>query len=508
MSANPGNDPIIRFPATAAPSSGVGASGREQPSPHSREAEEGVIGGLLAWPERFVEVRRLLPGGARDFHVDRLQQYYGVIEALLGRGELVTSVTVANALGGDLTEVWAEAVTLEQVATYPDKLLSDARVVAAKARRRRAIDLARSLVHDAYLEPSDEAFHVTVAAIVEGLASDRDRSEQGSRFRLRPLSSLRDLERAPMLDPELRLRTDQLGLIYARENVGKSAIVLARMALLASQGRHVIYVCGEGLSGILDRLDAIIATYGYDAAEVERCFHLVDESPQFVSHADVGELISEAQALEEEVALIVFDTLATATEGQNENAPEVMTAVIGGVRRVMRTLGCAALLVHHAGKDAEKGPRGHSSLPSGIDMSYEVSLTLKPNVVQLLCRKARYDARGWKLFYELRPITLDAYGDTSAIVALPSLERPEGGAELESAGPTLHPSDHQTLRALATLKSGMLYSAWVREAGLPPFNVPPSTAKASIPRLLAAGRVTKDAKTNIYSVLAPLPDET
>ena len=477
-------------------------AGMDLPSPHNREAEEGLIGCVLQYPDKLAEVERILVAGARDFYGDRHQVIFAAIQALASEVVAIDPVTVANKLGGDFTATWSELLALAEIAPHPDAALDYAKIVADKARRRRDIDLARTLVHDAFLEPNEEAYAVTRMAFAEGVVFDRA-GETVSRFRARSLSDLRGRERAPLLDPELRLRTDQLALIYARENVGKSAYVLLRMARLAAAGKHVFYVCGEGLSGILDRIDGIIAAHTLDPAEVERCFHIIEESPQFMAPAEVRELIMEAQALTEPIALIVFDTLATATEGQNENAPEVMSAVTGGMRRIMRALDCAGILIHHSGKDSTRGARGHSGLGGAVDLSIEVTSEEGSDLIKLHCQKARYDEKGWDVFYQLRPITLDAHADRTTVVAYPTDERP---APDLGSGSKLTRNDRRMLEILGSLACGMRYGAWVAQAW-EVAQIPASTAKDSIRHLSAAKMVWKDASGMYTPSLVTEDDE-
>lgn len=461
----------------------------EMEEPFNREAEEMLIGILLGYPERLGETLGVLTTGARDFRVDRMREIFAAIQALDAEGQGVDAVTIANKLagsGGDFTATWAELMALEQCAPPPGMAHDYARIIADKARRRRDIHLARALVHDAYLEADEAAYAVTRASFAEGIAYDK---AQGaiSRFKARALSDLRNREHAPMLDPELHLRTDSLALIYAKENVGKSAYILYRMARLASEGKHVYYVCGEGLSGVIDRLDGIIAAHHLNSETLERCFHIVEESPQFMAREEIRELITEAQLLDDPIALIVFDTLATATEGQNENAPEVMSAVTGGMRRIMRELNCAGILIHHSGKDTTRGARGHSSLGGAVDLRIEVTGEEGSDLITLHCDKERYGARGWKLYYQLRGITLDDYGDHTAVVAFPTDERP---TPVDASGIKLTRNDRKMLAVLRSLTCGMRYGAWIAQAQEME-QIPASSAKDAIRRLVDAGLVAQ-----------------
>jgi hypothetical protein len=70
--------------------------------------------------------------------------------------------------------------------------------------------------------------------------------------------------------------------------------------------------------------------------------------------------------------LVVIDTLARAFGGGNENASEDMGAFITAAGAIQGRYDCALLVVHHAGKDATKGLRGHSSLLGAVDTELEI----------------------------------------------------------------------------------------------------------------------------------------
>jgi hypothetical protein len=64
--------------------------------------------------------------------------------------------------------------------------------------------------------------------------------------------------------------------------------------------------------------------------------------------------------------------LARAFGGGNENASEDMGAFITAAGAIQGRYECGLLVVHHAGKDATKGLRGHSSLLGAVDTELEI----------------------------------------------------------------------------------------------------------------------------------------
>lgn len=416
---------------------------------------------------------------------------------------LLDELTSAGRCAGDDT-FRDYAPTLQDVigADHSAALLDDdeyaTRIIQA-AKSVYALQELPSFIGSVYATSSGE-LNASLSGLQLGLGVFDDLladATGGSRFRLLTLNDLRKRDRAPLIIPEVRLRQQQLMLLFAKENTGKSAWLLLKLAETAASGQHIIYVCGEGLGGILNRLEAIIAAHRLDAEMIESHFHIIGEAPQFAAPEQIDEAIQQALAIDEPITVVALDTLATATEGQNENAPEVMSAATGGMRRLMRALDCAGILVHHTGKDATRGARGHSSLGGTVDLSVEITREDDSQVIVLRSAKARDTERFAPLAYELRPIALNEHADETAIVAFPGAETPAPQATPKSR---LTASDRKALDALQGMSSGMRYGAWISQMW-EIHQIPEATAKAAIRRLVGAGLVGKD-ENGMYHVLA------
>jgi putative DNA primase/helicase len=70
--------------------------------------------------------------------------------------------------------------------------------------------------------------------------------------------------------------------------------------------------------------------------------------------------------------VIFIDTLNRAAPGLDENSSQDMGRVLAGMKRLQELTGGLVLIVHHTGKDASKGLRGHSSLFAALDGAIEV----------------------------------------------------------------------------------------------------------------------------------------
>jgi hypothetical protein len=231
------------------------------------------------------------------------------------------------------------------------------------------------------------------SALPEARGLVRDRVALATEESARPLDESRRCETgrleyfwatasAPVLDRGCVIKgliaPNSLIVIYGESNSGKTYFAFGLAVDIAS-GRHwrgrkvekglVMYIAGEGEAGIKNRI----------AAHRERSL-LADGAPlaivrraaDFLATAgDVSDLIDLIAAAEtecgEKCSLIVVDTLSRAMAGADENSAEAMTTVIANADLVRRETGAAVAFIHHAGKDAARGARGHSSLRAAAD---------------------------------------------------------------------------------------------------------------------------------------------
>jgi hypothetical protein len=119
------------------------------------------------------------------------------------------------------------------------------------------------------------------------------------------------------------------------------------------------------------------------------------------------------------VGLIVIDTLNRVMPGGNENAPDDMSAFIGHADAIAKATGAFVLIVHHSGKDAAKGARGHSSLRAAVDTELELKRDGEVRVLTL--SKSREGEDGIQFAFRLEQVELgidDDFDPISSCVAV------------------------------------------------------------------------------------------
>ncbi|MFP5402589.1 MAG: AAA family ATPase [Gammaproteobacteria bacterium] len=175
------------------------------------------------------------------------------------------------------------------------------------------------------------------------------------------------------------LPLEGIAAIYGPTASGKSFLALDLLAAIAA-GREwfgyrvkaapVLYIALEGEHGISQRVRAHQTRHG--TADRMRFLAAPLDLRQPADRADI---ISAARAAGLAGGVLCIDTLAASAPGMDENASADMGEVIAGLKALQAELGGLVLAVHHAGKDASKGLRGHSSLLGALDAALEVSRT-------------------------------------------------------------------------------------------------------------------------------------
>ena len=136
----------------------------------------------------------------------------------------------------------------------------------------------------------------------------------------------------------------------------------------------VLYIAGEGHGGIGSRIKALKTHHKTPVgAPVYFLRRQVNLRSSKTDLQDLVNAIDDLKAIHDiNFELIIIDTLARAFGGGNENASEDMGAFITAAGAIQGRYECGLLVVHHAGKDATKGLRGHSSLLGAVDTELEI----------------------------------------------------------------------------------------------------------------------------------------
>jgi hypothetical protein len=331
---------------------------------------------------------------AETFHYRRHRVIFRAMTALADRGEPFDGVAVAVELErtgeldqaggklGVLAHSNAGGITLHSTPTYVTRVLD----LAA----RRADDLDA----DELKRHCRNGFSPDARLAIADRIKQRITATPG-RPSLRVLSTAELLTLPPptyLLEPYLV--RDTLAVLFGPSGTYKSFIAIDWACRIA-QHEPVLYVAGEGVSGIPRRVQAWMrAAATPDLPEIMWIPHSVD----LTQPSAVGELV---RGVFTRPALVVIDTMARNMTG-NENDPEDSGKVVHGCDTIRAQWGSTVLLLHHTGHTETNRERGHSSLIGAADTRIGVQRDL-PRQAILTCHKAKDDEPFRDVYLRLEP---------------------------------------------------------------------------------------------------------
>lgn len=218
-----------------------------------------------------------------------------------------------------------------------------------------------------------------------------------------------------------------LSMLYGPSNAGKAFVALDIAMHIAADkpwrglrvnGGPVLYIAAEGGAGIRNRLAAIkrdrpdMASAPFTLLPVVLDLHGHDDA------LAVCEIIPD-----EAPALVVIDTLARSMGAGDENTAKDAAMFVRNCDLLREATGAHVMVIHHTGKDEDRGARGSSALRAAVDNEIQVT-----SDCEILSRKQRDQEPPEPLHFKLRSVTLgmDEDGEpvTSAVVDATDAPRP------------------------------------------------------------------------------------
>lgn len=376
-------------------------------------------------------------------------------------GEGVATVTTASELTGDHAVAALSCRNLEPVARAIRHLLPRASLViladlgngTADARAAAAAVGARLISPDFGADRPEGATDFNDLAVLRGraialeqlnaagtgLASPADDSADPPAYldEVPPTGSAESPKRAGLkysitIARDFRVREDlayfikgiwdrdTFGVTWGPSGGGKS-FVTADMALHVVSGRTwcgrrvrrggVVYLGAEGPHSMERRFIAMASKAELDLSDLplailSGALHMLrDPDGTIAAVADAAQQLRALYGVED--VLLIVDTMARSAPGMDENGPEDMGAYVGACDRVRIELGIAVVVVHHAGKDLNRGARGHGALKAAADCELLIADH------QISIEKLRDGATGSAIPFTLHPVELarDLDGD-------------------------------------------------------------------------------------------------
>jgi hypothetical protein len=211
-------------------------------------------------------------------------------------------------------------------------------------------------------------------------------------------------------------------VVMGAANSGKTFVVLDLVLHIAAgqpwrgirtRKGLVVYIAAEGGHGFRNRLAAAKQRYPWaKGAPFLTIFDAVN-----LLNGDADAIVAAVKSAEAEAgepaAVVVLDTLARCMAGGDENSGQDMGKLVGAMDAIRAQTGAAVVLVHHVGKDATKGARGHSSLRGAVDT--EILVEGASGVRTATITKQRDGETGQVFAFELVPVDLGRDDDGEVI---------------------------------------------------------------------------------------------
>lgn len=233
-----------------------------------------------------------------------------------------------------------------------------------------------------------------------------------------------------------------LSMLYGPPGVGKTFMGLDLSLSIATgqsclgratiQG-SVVYIAAEGSGGLPNRLGA-----WFDSKEIARdtasnipCKFLPEPVNLLNDKTGWPGFVKQIEQAHSDLRLVVIDTLARCSGGAEENSAKDMGTIIDSLGLLQRQTGASVLLIHHSGKDKNRGARGSSALLGAADTVIEMSRD--GSGFKMNCEKQKDAEKFEEIRATLKPVDLGE-GKSSCVV---ELRQESGSSELDEKARTM-----------------------------------------------------------------------
>ncbi len=348
-------------------------------------------------------------------------------------------------------------------------------------------------------------------------AAGKEEQKPERRIRFLPLSDFLRRPRQQWLIPDI-LPRDGLALVYGESGGYKSFLVMDWSFCMATGtpwlGRrvthgYVAYVVAEGSYGIEKRTNAWLVHHQrfFDKDDTSKdqefnqqmLLRLYDESIMLQDLSQVAELLTALQEdFPEPPVMVVIDTLSRCSAGADEVSNTDMAKVLASADLIRQQLHCTILIVHHEGKDKERGPRGASALLANIETAILVTPVSVGTKVESI--KAKDAPKFNPIRLEAQEVRFGPYPDDTSLILVPLV-----GGDEEEDKPKMTDTEARMYALLVKAGKELTYTEWLNAGKEAHLN--DRLASEAVTSLKRSGLVQQSAKRGPYSVAQDQPQE-
>lgn len=172
----------------------------------------------------------------------------------------------------------------------------------------------------------------------------------------------------------------EIACLFGAPGAGKSLLALYIAYMISIGGpisgfrtkkEKVLYLAYEDFSGIAKRVAGLLGLYGptdnlFLTGEVGNLYEQ-DEDGFSVATQTLRKYVRDNQ-----IQLVIIDTLSSAFYGIEENDNKSMNRVVERAKYLTEWSGAAVIIVHHNTKADSSTPRGHGVLLGALDLAIQV----------------------------------------------------------------------------------------------------------------------------------------
>lgn len=373
--------------------------------PHSREAEQSLLGALLM---DNGALDRMPPMQGSDFYTWEHRVIFEAIAGLVGANKPADIITVRERLerehGENAAEITADYLNaMAQLVPSASNAPAYAQIVSQCALRRRVITLLDNVISDAFGAAGEDAGRLLVDKAVTGLMALEDGRTRDEPQDMPPLAArfIEDLERradghTDAIGTGLRDldkltgeggRRGELWVIGARPSMGKTAFVLSLCravghskrvlmltqedSLLSLMSRHIAAAGRVNLAHLRNPRNAPSVMWEQvvegSQALIELQISMDDQSSLKLS--DVRRKVQQVRRKHGDCAVVVIDYLQL-MDGERDNRNHALGDLANGLKNMAKELNCWVVLLSQLNREADKrsGPPQMSDLRDSGDI--------------------------------------------------------------------------------------------------------------------------------------------
>jgi hypothetical protein len=247
------------------------------------------------------------------------------------------------------------------------------------------------------------------AQVVEAAATLGRSTTTAAGFQYYTVEALRSLPKPEGLVHGI-LDRGALVTTYGPSGIGKTFVALGcSLSVATGTAWHghavhagpVLYVAGEGIGHLAQRIDAWALEHGYTTTDPIPNFRVLLRPVPVLEPQAIAMLVQDLTAWEPRPVLITLDTLALCLAGGDENSTSDMSRAVDALRTIRDATGATVHVIHHTGWNETGRERGSGALRGAMDLT--MALKQEGGELVLSCEKPR-DRLPWEpLRFQLVP---------------------------------------------------------------------------------------------------------